>query len=96
MMKIDLYEAFGMPRGEARQGYLTCYTHTPMREMARRRTHPAILVIPGGAYAMISERESEPVALQFLARGFGCFVLTYDVAPLHYPVQLLQAGMAMA
>ena len=96
MKKIDLYEAFGVPRGEALQGYLTCYTHTPMREMARRRTHPAILVIPGGAYAMISERESEPVALQFLARGFDCFVLTYDVAPMHYPVQLLQAGMAMA
>ena len=41
MKKIDLYEAFGVPRGEARQGYLACYTHTPMREMARRRRLPS-------------------------------------------------------
>ena len=54
-----------------------------------------MLVIPGGAYAFWSEREGEPVALRYYAAGFDCFVLEYDIAPVSYPAQILQAGMAM-
>lgn len=44
---------------------------------------------------MVSQREAEPVALRYFAEGLDAFVLDYDVAPKHYPTQLLQAGMAM-
>ena len=44
-------------------------------EMDPDRRRPAILIIPGGGYAIGSDRESEPVALQFLAAGYQAFVL---------------------
>ena len=94
-MKIDLYEACGVDRGDAMQGYLECFSHVPMK-IVPKRVHPAMLIIPGGGYGMVSEREAEPIALQFVAKGYDCFVLWYDVAPHCYPTQLLQAGMAMA
>lgn len=43
---------------------------------------PALLICPGGGYEWTSERESEPVALQFLARGYNVFVLKYSVAKM--------------
>lgn len=57
---------------------------------------PAVLVIPGGGYAKVSDREAEPVALRFLAKGFVPFVLQYSVAPSRYPTQLLEAAAALA
>lgn len=36
------------------------------------------VVIPGGGYAFISYRESEPVAAELNARGFNAFVLHYS------------------
>ncbi len=50
----------------------------------------AMLICPGGGYQWTSDRENEPVALQFLARGYNVFVLKYsvgemakDLNPLH-------------
>ena len=41
---------------------------------------PAILVIPGGGYAMCcTDREGEPIAKPFFAAGFNCFVLHYSI-----------------
>lgn len=52
--------------------------------------------ISRGGYSFISQREAEPVALRFFAEGYDAFVLEYDTAPIsRYPVQLLQAAMAM-
>ena len=42
----------------------------------------AILICPGGGYQWTSNRESEPIALQFLARGYNVFVLKYSVAKM--------------
>ncbi len=42
----------------------------------------AVLICPGGGYQWTSNRESEPVALQFLARGYNVFVLKYSVAEM--------------
>ena len=64
-------------------------------EMEPDRIRPAILILPGGGYAMTSDREAEPVALQFLAKGFAVFVLRYSVQPSRYPVALLEAAEAM-
>lgn len=92
---IDLFSEFGLERGGAVSGTLTLYRHADLTEMKEKRLRPAMLVIPGGGYAMVSQRENEPIALSFFAQGYDCFVLEYDVAPHSYPVQILEAGMAM-
>ena len=65
-------------------------------EMDPDRRRPAILIIPGGGYAIGSDRESEPVALQFLAAGYQAFVLKYSCVPSRYPVALLEMTEAMS
>lgn len=93
---VKLYEHFGRMQPEGAVGELTCYRqHTPCG-LSARRTRPAVLVIPGGGYCHVSEREAEPVALRFLARGYQAFVLKYAVAPAQFPMQLQEAAMAMA
>ena len=71
------------------------YVADNSEEMEPDRIRPAILILPGGGYAMTSDREAEPVALQFLAKGFAVFVLRYSVQPSRYPVALLEAAEAM-
>ena len=59
---------------------------------------PAMLVVPGGGYcAVCTEREGEPIALDFVSRGFNAFVLNYRVGTPadRFPSQLLDAGSAM-
>ncbi len=58
---------------------LTAYLPAASDEMPNYKTRPAILVIPGGAYMMCSDREAEPIALSFLAKGYAAFVLRYSV-----------------
>jgi acetyl esterase/lipase len=41
----------------------------------------AIIVCPGGGYGGTSDREGEPVALQYFAAGLNAFVLRYSVLP---------------
>ncbi len=45
---------------------------------------------------MCSDREGEPIALAFCARGFSAAVLHYPCAPARFPSQLLAAAEAMA
>lgn len=48
-------------------------------EMPHREKRPGILVIPGGAYRMCSDREAEPVATEFIRAGYAAFVLRYSL-----------------
>lgn len=60
--------------------------------------HPAILIMPGGAYCSIcDDREGEPIALAFAAMGYHAFVLHYRVGREGdvYPCQLTDAARAM-
>lgn len=91
---IDLYKYFGIARTAGEGGVLTAYIRAASCEGAAK-LRPAALIIPGGGYHMISERESEPVAMRFLNEGYCAFVLSYSVKTA-YPVPLLEAGMAMA
>ncbi|MBP5606601.1 MAG: alpha/beta hydrolase [Ruminiclostridium sp.] len=61
-------------------------------EWCRRR--PAILILPGGGYEYCSEREAEPVAMQYLAQGYNAFVLYYTVGE-KYPAALRDAAYAL-
>ncbi len=44
--------------------------------IARR---PAVIVLPGGAYSVCSDREADPVALEFARMGYQAFILRYTV-----------------
>ena len=59
---------------------------------------PAMLVIPGGGYgAICTEREGEPVAHTFLAKGYVSFLLHYSIYPnAKNNTPLIEASMAMA
>ena len=59
-----------------------------------RRIRPAILILPGGGYTELSDRESEPIALQFLARGIAAFVLRYSVN-VKFPQALSEAAASL-
>ncbi len=74
-------------------GTLTVYARSRNPENAPK-TRPAVLVIPGGGYNMVSFREGEPVALRFLAEGFAVFVLSYSVRTA-YPVPFEEGCAAM-
>lgn len=92
---IDLYEYFKLSRPEGASGYLKVTCHTELTEVPRK-LRPAMLVVPGGGYEFVSQREDEPVALKFLAQGYNCFSLDYTVKTMGYPVQLVEIAMAMA
>ena len=57
---------------------------------------PAVIIAPGGGYMMLSQRESDPVAVAFLRRGFNVFVLRYSLrehaAYPNQPLVLLNAS----
>lgn len=91
---IDLYAYFGAERNGVNGGYLTVYARTESREISKIK-RPAMLVIPGGGYWMLSDREAEPVALKFVEKGFSAFVLAYSVQT-KYPAPLNEAQMAVA
>lgn len=56
---------------------------------------PSILICPGGGYAMVSDREAEPIGLNFLPWGYNVFILTYSIAPNRFPTQLREVAAAM-
>ena len=57
---------------------------------------PAVIIAPGGAYLMLSQRESDPVAAAFLRRGFNVFVLRYSLrGHAAYPHPAVDAAQAV-
>ncbi len=93
--KIDLYAYFGLKKEEGAKGYLYTYV-LDSYDFCPVRKRPAMLVLGGGGYAYVSDREKEPIALSFSAKGFNSYVLDYSVAPVKYPAQILEACMAVA
>lgn len=81
-----------VPGGDAT---LTVYAPDNFQEIDSSRTRRAVVMCPGGAYRMCSDREAEPVALQMLAADVCVFVLRYSVQPVRYPVALTQAAAAV-
>lgn len=58
---------------------LTVYLQEESVELAAIKKRPGMLIFPGGGYEFCSDREAEPIALQFLAEGYQTFVLQYSV-----------------
>ncbi len=75
---------------------VTLYSLQNMVEMGRKDDlRPTILVCPGGAYSGISQREAEPIALQFMAKGYNVLVLSYSCTPHHFPTQIREVAATM-
>ena len=74
--------------------YLVAYLQEPLRGEEERR--PAILICPGGAYCFCSPREGEPIAMQYLARGYQAFVVYYSIAPSRFPAALKDAAKSVS
>lgn len=90
---VDLAKEYGLEGGS-----LSCILmDIPYDIGGENWKRPAVIVVPGGGYGMVSKREGEPVAAAFLSKGFQTFVLTYLVASddVRYPEQLLEVGAAV-
>ncbi|WP_438433240.1 alpha/beta hydrolase [Gorillibacterium sp. sgz500922] len=55
----------------------------------------AVVVCPGGGYAMRADHEGEPIALWLNALGISAFVLRYRVAPYRHPAPLWDVQRAI-
>ena len=86
--KIDFYPDAGP------DVWMDAYIADPIGGYTRR----AMLVIPGGGYGVVcSDREGEPIAQAFLAKGYNAFVLHYTVGRKKpYPAQLIEASRALS
>lgn len=62
---------------EDETSYLEPYLLNPSLNKRVRVKRPALIILPGGSYLYKSYREGEPVAMQFCAMGYQCFVLSY-------------------
>lgn len=74
---------------------LISYIHHPSLELQINRRR-AVIVCPGGGYQFLSDREAEPVALQYFAAGFNVFILRYAVgANAANYAPLIQSALAV-
>ena len=93
---LHLKEFYPFLGHDACDPVLTMYLPYNMPEMHQENIkRPCILICPGGAYAMCSQRESEPVALHYLTAGFNVFVLHYSPCPQRDPRQRLEVAAAL-
>ncbi len=82
---------------EERNVTLDVYLPDISDEMPNMKVKPGVLVLPGGGYSMCSDREAEPVAFEFMAKGYNVFILRYSLnehalfpTPLNDAVQALK------
>lgn len=66
---------------EERNVTLTVYTQEVGGEFGFGR-RPAMLILPGGGYAMCSDREADPVAMAYLKAGYQAMILRYTVTSM--------------
>lgn len=92
--KVNLKESYSFLQGGTLEGLLM---EQPFDGENTNWKRPAVVVFPGGGYAMCSKRESAPIAATFWAKGFQVFILTYLCAPdnARYPEQLLEGAAAV-
>ncbi len=88
------YDRAGVPAPEM-PAELRVYTLPHTEGISMEPERPMVIVIPGGAYQYCSDREAEPIALQFLAKGFHAAVLRYSCAPSRYPVAALELAWSI-
>ncbi len=71
--------AIEITMNEDRGVRLTGYIQEVGGEFVGIEQRPAVIVLPGGGYGMCSDREADPVALEFARVGYQAFILRYTV-----------------
>lgn len=77
------------------EAWMTTYFWEESKELYPGQVRPVILICPGGAYRMTSDREAEAIAIRFMSMGYHTAVLRYSVAPAVYPTALCQLAKAV-
>ncbi len=94
--KIHLKEHFPFLGENGCDPTVETYLPYNMTEMNRQdEKRPCLVVCPGGGYGFCSQRESEPIALNFLPKGYNVFVITYSCNPNKFPTQLREVAAVM-
>lgn len=75
---------------------LTAYCQDTIPNLTDKILRPAVLILGGGAYAYVSPRETEPVAMRFAGYGINAFTAIYRTAPTRYPRNVQDAAAALA
>ncbi len=57
----------------------TSYLIENSGELQPGKKRPAAVICPGGGYLFLSDREAEPIATQFLSRGWQAFTVNYHL-----------------
>lgn len=92
-MNLEIpYEKAGAEKPES-AAQLVCYLQQPQNMPVPR---PAVVICPGGGYRYTSSRESESIAMQYLAAGMQAFVLYYNCAPAVFPCALLELAKSVS
>ena len=88
-----LHETFKL--SEKYGATLTTFVATDSAEL-NKTPRRAIIVCPGGGYQMLSDREAEPIARFYMAKGMNAFILRYSVNPhaTNY-APLIEAALAI-
>jgi len=75
---------------------LKAYLYEESEEIKEWKKRPAVVVCPGGGYCMCSDREADPIAMHFSAKGFNTFVFTYSLnKEAAFPRPLVELSIAM-
>ncbi len=91
--KLHLKDYFSQLGEDSVDPTVDIYLPDNMSEMNwQDKKRPCLVVCPGGAYAMCSQREAEPIALEFLPEGFNAFVINYTCAPAKFPTQIREVA----
>ena len=86
-MIVDTRALWGDEPTPERPATYTVYLADQMPETARPK-RPCAIVVGGGAFQLVAKHEQEPVALEFLARGFQAVTLDYvtnETGDVSYP-----------
>lgn len=60
------------------------------------KKRPLVIICKGGGYRFRSDREGEPIAMQFLAKGYHACLLEYSVEPNCFPTAVRELALAVA
>lgn len=77
---------------------VTFYEPAPIADLHVIQRRPLAIILPGGGFTFYSQRESEIIALNYLAQGFAAVVVDYQLAdqPPVLPRALYQVGTVVA
>ena len=64
---------------------LTGFIYEPSVTLPESEAKPAVLVFPGGGYIHCVDKEGDPIALAYAAKGFNAFVIRYSVTGGYTP-----------